>query len=104
MADESTREPAPEVAVPADSAPDGAVIVGVDGQEHDATVVTWAADEAASLGRPLHLQEVVDLGISLMAGEGYLPMTSLPADTLEGRPRRWRAQRRSRAPGSPSSP
>ena len=84
MADESTREPAPEVTVPADSAPDGAVIVGVDGQEHDSTVVTWAADEAASLGRPLHLQEVVDLGISLMAGEGYLPMTSLPADTLEG--------------------
>lgn len=64
-------------------APPGAVVVGIDGQEHDATVVAWAVDEAASRQRPLHVQEVVDLGISLMAGEGYLPMTSLPPDSVD---------------------
>lgn len=84
MADDLGSEPEPGFGIPEDSAPDGAIVVGIDGQEHDATVVAWAADEAALLGRPLHVQEVVDLGISLMAGEGYLPMTSLPADTVDG--------------------
>lgn len=81
-----TRDSGPESGrtAPEDAAPEGAVVVGIDGQDHDATVVDWAVEEAAILGRPLHVQEVVDLGISLMAGEGYLPMTSLPADSVDG--------------------
>ncbi|WP_018156768.1 universal stress protein [Demetria terragena] len=69
---------------PEGSAPEGAIVAAIDGQDHDAHVVAWAADEAVRQGRPLHIQEVIDLGISLMAGEGYLPMSALPADSVDG--------------------
>lgn len=61
----------------------GAVIAGVDGTPHDEVVVRWAAAEAVSLDRPLHLQYVVGVEPSLLAGDPYLPVASLPDDVTE---------------------
>ena len=49
----------------AHSIPPGAVVVGVDGSEPALAAVRWAAQEAAYLGRPLHL----------LAVQEYLPGT-----------------------------
>lgn len=58
-------------------APD-AVVAGVDGSPHDEVVVRWAAAEAVSLDRSLHLQYVVSVEPTMLAGDPYLPVADLP--------------------------
>jgi nucleotide-binding universal stress UspA family protein len=50
------HEPAP----PHWSAPDRAVVVGVDGSERNRAAIGWAIAEAMATGRPLNLVHVVD--------------------------------------------
>lgn len=43
----------------------GAVVAGIDGSEADGPVTDWAADEAARLGVPLRLVNVIDPGVQI---------------------------------------
>ncbi len=47
--------------------PDGAVIVGIDGSDRDASCVAWGAGSAKRNNRPLHLLHAQDVAVELAA-------------------------------------
>lgn len=52
---------------PSDEVPTGAVVVGIDGSDRDATCVRWAAGAATRAGKPLHLLHAQDIAVELAA-------------------------------------
>lgn len=58
----------------ADQAPDGAIVVGIDGRDEDRTALDWAAREAASLAAPLHIISAIDVDLPVMASGDVVPM------------------------------
>lgn len=47
--------------------PDGAVIVGIDGSDRDASCIAWAAGASTRTGQPLHLLHAQDIAVELAA-------------------------------------
>lgn len=76
MADDTS--PSPDL--PADQEiPDGAVIVGLDGSQPSMAALRWAAQEAAFLGKPLHLLAAQEPVPGLLATEGQLAWSQYEA-------------------------
>lgn len=73
MADDSlgalTRAESPEAEPAEGVGAAGAVVVGIDGSEADGPVIDWAADEAARMGAPLRLVNVIDPGVQMTSYE-----------------------------------
>jgi nucleotide-binding universal stress UspA family protein len=61
----------------------GAVVVAVDGSTADEPVVDWAADEAARLGAPLRLVNVVDPQVQLTPYETLVSGAPSLAESLD---------------------
>ena len=66
--------PADQPNGPSHGAPDGAVVVGIDGREQDRATLTWAAREALSRNAPVHIISAIDMDLPLLSSGEAVPL------------------------------